>query len=162
MDRFFRKAELFLSSSFIPAQMVASFIKKMARLSLNAQPSAILVVLSTIFNLFKVHPSCIQMIHREHLDHLDTDVFDFYAIDPMKSNAIESSLWELIILQSHYTPVVSRTAKVFADSLAKPAFDPEVFLDQSYFTLMNASLGRKQQELPLAIDPPVPFSTNFM
>ena len=135
VERFFRKAELFLRSTYLPAYLVASFIKKSIRLCLNAPPAMILVVLGMIFNLFKVHPSCIQMIHRENLDTIQTDPFDMDCIDPMKSNAMESSLWELMLLENHYCPVVSRTAKAFSDSLAKPAFELEELLNQNYLTV---------------------------
>lgn len=135
MDRFFRKAELFLSSPYVPARVISSFVKKSARLTLNAPPVAIVTILSMFFNLFKVHSSCIKMIHKDSIDSIQSDPFDMSNLDPMKSEAIESSLWEIGLLQNHYSPIVVRMVKAFSESLAKPAFDTEEFLSQSYFSV---------------------------
>ncbi len=67
-SRFFRLAELFLSSPTLPAYLVASFIKRMARIAILAPPSGILMILPFIFNLFHQHPNCIQLIHRTNVD----------------------------------------------------------------------------------------------
>lgn len=44
--------------------MVASFIKRLARLSLSAPPAGIVTVIPFIYNLLKLHPGCMMMIHR--------------------------------------------------------------------------------------------------
>lgn len=62
--RFFRLTEVFLSSSHLPASLIASFIKRLARLSLSAPPAAIIMVIPFIYNLLKLHPSCMVLIHR--------------------------------------------------------------------------------------------------
>lgn len=62
-SRFFRLVELFLSSTHIPSYMVCAFIKRMMRLCLNAPPGAIIIVLPFVFNLMKLHPSAITLIH---------------------------------------------------------------------------------------------------
>jgi U3 small nucleolar RNA-associated protein 19 len=67
-SRFFRLADLFLSSAYIPSYLVASFIKKMARLCLFAPPTAVVMVLPFIFNLLRKHPSAIPLIHKEIQD----------------------------------------------------------------------------------------------
>lgn len=62
--RFFRLLDIFMSSSHLPATLVASFIKRLARLSLAASPAAIVTVVPFIYNLLKRHPSCMPLIHR--------------------------------------------------------------------------------------------------
>ncbi len=140
-SRFFRMVSLFLSSSYLPAYLVAAFIKRVARLAIEAPPSGIIMVIPFIYNLFRQHPACISLIHREKnsctegVFYFDLDVYLFDEVDPSKSNAIESSLWELEILQRHYVPAVSVMAKIFEDSLAKPSYDLEDFFDHSYKTV---------------------------
>lgn len=63
--RFFRLTDLFLSSTHLPAALVAAFIKRLARLSLTAPPAAIIMIIPFVYNLFKKHPGCMVMIQRE-------------------------------------------------------------------------------------------------
>ncbi|KAJ1915313.1 Maturation and nuclear export of 40S ribosomal subunits interacting protein [Tieghemiomyces parasiticus] len=63
--RFFRMASLFLSSTHLPAYLVAAFIKRMARLTLAAPPATAVFAIPWIYNLLKAHPSCMTLIHRE-------------------------------------------------------------------------------------------------
>ena len=64
-SRFFRLLDLFLSSSYIPSYLVAAFIKRLARLSLNATPGGLVIVIPLIYNLFKRHPASLVLIHRD-------------------------------------------------------------------------------------------------
>ncbi len=80
------------------------------------------------------------------------DPFDFEETNPNKTKASESSLWELQLLAHHYNPMVSGLVRIFEDSLAKPTFDMEDFLDQSYFTLIETELkSRSTQKLEPSI-----------
>lgn len=117
-SRFFRLLNTFLSSTHLPAALVASFIKRLARLTLSAPPSGIVIVVPWIYNLLKNHPTCTFMIHRkpEHAATLTADgmddPFNMEEADPMETDAIESSLWEIHTLQAHYHPNVAAIAKV--------------------------------------------------
>lgn len=80
--RFFRMTDLFLSStlvalvcsiwllltrkllSLLPLTLLASFVKRLARLSLNAPPSAIVMIIPFTYNILKKHPALMVMIHR--------------------------------------------------------------------------------------------------
>ncbi|KAB0405418.1 hypothetical protein E2I00_001497, partial [Balaenoptera physalus] len=62
--RFFHLADLFLSSSHLPAYLVAAFTKRLARLALTAPPEALLTVLPFICNLLRRHPACCVLVHR--------------------------------------------------------------------------------------------------
>lgn len=150
-SRFFRLLDTFLSSSHLPASLVASFIKRLSRLSLHASPAAIVTVVPWVYNLLKRHPACTFMIHRvldggtllrsgargeertggngeQSMD----DPFDNEEPDPVKTNAIESSLWEIQMLQAHYHPNVATLAKIISEQFTKEAYHLEDFLDHSY------------------------------
>ncbi|TEB04125.1 CBF-domain-containing protein, partial [Coprinellus micaceus] len=63
--RFFRMTELFLSSTHLPATLLASFIKRLSRLSLSAPPAAIVMIIPFTYNILKKHPALMVMIHRD-------------------------------------------------------------------------------------------------
>lgn len=52
---------------------MASFLKRLARLALSAPPAAIVTVVPFIYNLLKVHPACMPMIHRASADEDEDD-----------------------------------------------------------------------------------------
>jgi len=116
-SRFFRLVDLFFTSSHMPAYIVAAFIKKMARLALYAPPSGVVIVLPLIYSLMKRHPSCMIMIHRE--GNLKTDKFDMNEKDPLKSGAMESSLWELNALRKHYYGDLASLGDIFTSDSRK-------------------------------------------
>ncbi|KAL9586289.1 MAG: hypothetical protein Q9212_001007 [Teloschistes hypoglaucus] len=154
-SRFFRLLNIFLSSTHLPAAMVASFIKRLARLSLCAPPSGIVVVVPWIYNILKSHPRCTFMIHRkpenssykpgEGMD----DPFDMREPDPMETNAIDSSLWEIHTLQSHYHPNVATIAKIISEQFTKQAYNLEDFLDHSYSSMLTAELSKEIKKAPV-------------
>ncbi|KAL8860126.1 MAG: hypothetical protein Q9178_003390 [Gyalolechia marmorata] len=154
-SRFFRLLDTFLSSTHLPAALVASFIKRLARLSLSAPPSGIVVVVPWIYNLLKNHPTCTFMIHRrpEHSDFLEgegmDDPFDMAESDPMETGAIDSSLWEIHTLQSHYHPNVATIAKIISEQFTKQAYNLEDFLDHSYSSMLNAELSKEIKKPPV-------------
>lgn len=143
-SRFFRLLDTFLASTHLPAALVASFLKRLARLSLNAPPSAIAFVVPWIYNQLKRHPTCTFMVHREikdadmkkrMMDHGFEDPFVAEESDPMETKAIDSSLWELVHLQSHYHPNVATIAKIVSEQFTKQSYNMEDFLDHSYATV---------------------------
>jgi U3 small nucleolar RNA-associated protein 19 len=140
-SRFFRLLETFMSSTHLPAALVASFVKRLARLALHAPPAGIVVVVPWIYNMFKLHPQCTFMIHREPQtpeqksewdEHGFKDPFDMEATDPLETGAIDSSLWEIETLQSHYHPNVATLAKIISEQFTKQQYNLEDFLDHSY------------------------------
>jgi U3 small nucleolar RNA-associated protein 19 len=140
-SKFFRLLDTFLASSHLPAALVASFIKRLSRLALNAPPSAIVFVVPWIYNLLKKHPLCAFMIHREIRDRdlkalTEQEGFDDTFLpdeeDPMETGAIDSCLWEIVQLQSHYHPNVATVAKIISEQFTKQAYNLEDFLDHSY------------------------------
>ncbi|KAG9507613.1 hypothetical protein J7337_001166 [Fusarium musae] len=157
-SRFFRLLDTFLASTHLPAAMVASFIKRLARLALNAPPGAIVFVTPWIYNLLKRHPTCTFMIHREVQDpemkkqieeHGVDDPFLPEEADPMQTDAIESCLWELVQLQSHYHPNVATITKIISEQFTKQSYNIEDFLDHSYATLLEAEMTKDVKKAPV-------------
>jgi len=146
--RFFRLLEIFMGSSHLPSAMVAAFIKRLARLSLSAPPAAIVTIIPFVYNLLKLHPACLAMIHRPARDDDDDDAtraaandpFDPKETNPIKTHAMESSLWELATLRNHYLASISGLAKIFAEVMSKQSYSMEDFLDHSYGTVSSPLL----------------------
>ncbi|KAJ3484230.1 hypothetical protein NLG97_g7109 [Lecanicillium saksenae] len=156
--RFFRLLDTFLGSTHLPVALVASFLKRLARLSLNAPPSAVAFVIPWIYNMLKKHPLCTFMLHRENKDaeakkefqeHGMDDPFLAEESDPMKTKAIESSLWELVQMQSHYHPNVATIAKIVSEQFTKHSYNMEDFLDHSYASLLEAEMGKDVRKAPV-------------
>ncbi|KAM7050687.1 nucleolar complex protein 4 homolog isoform 1-T2 [Molossus nigricans] len=153
--RFFHLADLFLSSSHLPAYLVAAFAKRLSRLSLTAPPEALLMVLPFICNLLRRHPACRVLVHRPRGPELDADPYDPGEEDPAKSRALESSLWELQALQRHYHPEVSKAASVINQALTVPEVSLAPLLELTAFEIFERDLKKKGPEaVPLEFIPP--------
>ncbi|KAL1841201.1 hypothetical protein VTJ49DRAFT_7322 [Mycothermus thermophilus] len=157
-SRFFRLLDTFLGSSHLPAVLVASFIKRLARLALNAPPSAIVAIVPWFYNLFKKHPLTTFMMHRvprtqEERERLESEGMDDPFLpnepDPMETRAIDSCLWEIVQLQSHYHPNVATIAKIISEQFTKQAYNMEDFLDHSYGSLMEAEMNKEVKKPPV-------------
>lgn len=157
-SRFFRLLDVFVASSHLPAALVASFIKRLARLSLNAPPSAVVTIIPWMYNLFKKHPTTTFMMHRvprteEEKEKLANegmgDPFDPDEQDPMETQAIDSCIWEIVQLQSHYHPNVATIAKIVSEQFTKQIYNMEDFLDHSYASLLEAEMGKNIRKAPV-------------
>lgn len=170
-SRFFRLLDTFMSSTHLPAAMVASFIKRLARLSLQAPPGAIVWVVPWVYNMLKAHPACTFMLHRTyHPAHsiydkvnpkwqdegMPNDTFSMREPDPSHTRAIDSSLWELQTLESHYHPNVATLAKILSEQFTKREYQLEDFLDHSYATLVDAELGRVEMKKTPVVEWEIP------
>jgi U3 small nucleolar RNA-associated protein 19 len=140
-SRFFRLLDNFLASTHLPAALVASFLKRLSRLTLHSPPSGVVAVVPWIYNLLKRHPTCTFMIHRETRGAHAKDILEKEGLedpflmdedDPMETNAIESSLWEIVTLQSHFHPNVATLANIISEQFTKHSYNLEDFLDHSY------------------------------
>uniref|UniRef100_A0A9L0I8V1 Nucleolar complex associated 4 homolog n=1 Tax=Equus asinus TaxID=9793 RepID=A0A9L0I8V1_EQUAS len=152
--RFFHLADLFLSSSHLPAYLVAAFAKRLSRLALTAPPEALLMVLPFICNLLRRHPACRVLVHRPGSPELDADPYDPGEEDPAKSRALESSLWELQALQRHYHPEVSKAASVINQVLSVPEVSLAPLLELTAFEVFERDLKKKGPEsVPLEFIP---------
>ncbi|XP_021113380.1 nucleolar complex protein 4 homolog isoform X3 [Heterocephalus glaber] len=155
--RFFHLADVFLSSSHLPAYLVAAFAKRLSRLALMAPPEALLMVLPFICNLLRRHPACRVLVHRPRgpgESELDADPYDPEEEDPAKSRALESCLWELQTLQQHYHPEVSRAASVISQALSVPEVSIAPLLELTAYEIFERDLKKKPSELvPLEFVP---------
>ncbi|KAF8930859.1 CBF/Mak21 family-domain-containing protein [Dissophora ornata] len=152
--RFFSQVDIFLSSPLLPAQLVAAFIKRMARLGMSSPPASIVIIIPFIYNLLKRHPTCMQLIHGK-ADSEKNDQYNHQEEDPMKSRALQSSLWELQTLQNHFAPNVSTLAKIFNEQFTKPSYNLEDFLDHTYATMFQNEITKKRKvEAALAVAVP--------
>lgn len=140
-SQFFRQMEVFMSSTHLPAALVAAFVKKLSRLTLFAPPAGIVAVIPWLYNMIVMHRSCAFMLHREIRDsgllrkfeeNGMSDPFIDEEPDPLKSQALDSSLWEIQSLQSHYHPQVAALAKIISEQFTKRSYNLEDFLNHSY------------------------------
>ena len=120
--------------------------------------AGIVAVIPWIYNMLKKHPQCTFMIHRETRTEEDKqeietcgfdDPFDMDERDPMKTGAIDSSIWEIETLQSHYHPNVATLAKVVSEQFTKQSYNMEDFLDHSYATLIDTELRKGMKRAPV-------------
>uniref|UniRef100_H3CE75 Nucleolar complex associated 4 homolog n=1 Tax=Tetraodon nigroviridis TaxID=99883 RepID=H3CE75_TETNG len=145
--RFFHLADLFLSSSHLPAYLVAAFVKRFARLALTAPPAGLLVLLPFITNLIRRHPSCRVLLHQPDgagVCASPAPTCDPYVMeeeDPARCGALESSLWEMKTLQRHHHPDVSRAAALI-NTPPPQQEDPLSQMDTTTFQLMEQELKR--------------------
>lgn len=112
--RLFHLADIFLTSSYLPETLVAAFIKRLARLALIAPPHDIVTITYFIGNLIIRHPGLKRLIcdkNSSGTQEIAQDPFVMDEADPTKSQALQSSLWELQLLRNHMLPNVSQAAK---------------------------------------------------
>uniref|UniRef100_A0A8C1ZYR1 Nucleolar complex associated 4 homolog n=1 Tax=Cyprinus carpio TaxID=7962 RepID=A0A8C1ZYR1_CYPCA len=151
--RFFHLVNIFLSSTHLPAYLVAAFVKRFARLSLTAPPTSLLILLPFICNLIRRHPSCRVLIHRPSTAEEPCD--DPYVMeeeDPAQCHALESSLWEIKTLQKHYHPDVAKAAMKINEPLTEQEDDISELLELSTFELMERELKAERKTIPLEFD----------
>ncbi|CAM2725523.1 unnamed protein product [Rotaria socialis] len=110
--RFFYLLDIFLQSSHLPANLIASFAKRLARLGLLVPQHDQCLIITFIYNLIVRHPTIHVMLDKKQSQSTsaDKDVYSSDELDPNKTNAIESSLWEIESLTYHHHPDVSKCA----------------------------------------------------
>lgn len=146
--RFCRLLGIFMTSTHMPAYMVAAFVKRISRLSLNASPAVITWVIPFIYNLFKAHPAVRVLIHRQ-TEGLKNDPFNMNELDPSKCKAIESSIWEIHALSRHYWTGAVKQSRIFTERLTKPLFKLDDHLDgPTYNSLIQEELTHRWTKVP--------------
>lgn len=120
------------------------------------------MIIPFTYNILKRHPALMSMIHRTNEQDNEngaspssyslveqcyhslvacffhicfTDPFDPLEVNPIKTEAIQSSLWELYSHRNHYHSAVSTLAKIFEEAFTKPNYAMEDFLDHTYGTV---------------------------
>lgn len=149
--RFCRLLGLFMTSTHMPAYLVAAFVKRISRLSLDASPAVISWVIPFVYNMFKAHPAIRVLIHRKVDESGDQkrDPFSMADLDPSKCKAIESSLWEIHALNRHYWTDAVKQSRIFSERLTKPPFNLDEFLNgPTYNALIQEELTHKWSKVP--------------
>ncbi|KAK2537762.1 Noc4l [Columba livia] len=151
--RFFHLLDLFLSSSHLPAYLVAAFLKRLSRLALTAPPEALLMVLPFICNLLRRHPACRVLVHRpDGPQDMSEDPYVMEEEEPSESRALESCLWEIQTLQNHYHPEVARAAAVLSRPLSELEDDISGLLELSAYELFDKEVQKKAADVPLEFE----------
>lgn len=128
--RLFYFLNTFLSSTKVPAYIIAAYIKKLSRLALKSKPRTLLALLRLIGNLLLRHPLLVAL--RDRVDErardlelegqyctlrswLENDPFDAETRDLKKTNAMDSCIWELMPLRYHWHPRIRKAAAYLAE-----------------------------------------------
>ncbi|KZS98215.1 CBF-domain-containing protein [Sistotremastrum niveocremeum HHB9708] len=150
-SRFFRLAELFLSSTHLPSTLLASFLKRLSRLSLSAPPAALVAIIPFTYNIMKRHPALMCLVHRRPSINESTGLPENHYVDPFNpdetspllTNALDSCLWELVSMKNHYQASVAILARIFEEQFTKPQYALEDFLDHTYGTLFTTEIKKR-------------------
>jgi len=141
--RFFYLIDIFLRSSHLPANLVASFAKRLARLALLVPQHDQCLIITFISNLIVLHPTIRVMIDRTSTS-IQNESFLPNEIDPNKTNALDSSLWEIETLTQHHHPDVAACALTLI-SLKKTANEREIhsLLEIDYDEMFDNDVNRR-------------------
>ncbi|XP_063970978.1 nucleolar complex protein 4 homolog isoform X1 [Lytechinus pictus] len=152
--RFFHLADLFLSSTHLPSYVVAAFAKRLSRISLTAPPHALMMLIPFVCNLLMRHPNCKVLVHRPHGPReLSDDPYKMDEPNPAQCNALESSLWEIQTLKSHYDPGVSRCAANIEKPFPKMEWDLDEYLELTIPEMVAKETKKKMKTMPLEFEP---------
>ena len=147
----------FLNSSHLPQYIVSSFIKKLSRLCLFVPPHSIIFILSLIYHMLQKNQDLRTLIHRiEEFSSSSNDItlnigkdrleiwegkdpFNFEELDLKKTNASNSSLWEIETLKNHWNPQVIEFVKSFKQKImdSEPGFKVDDYIFLSYDSLFE-------------------------
>lgn len=152
--RLFYLADIFLSSSHLPEGLVAAFVKRLARLALIAPPQDIVIILWFIGNLIIRHPALKRLIFHPNGGEVSQDPFIMEERDPVKSNALDSSLWEVATLQSHILPSVATAAKFISNPFPSVEWDLASVLEINENDIFDKEIAKKSKEYALNLERP--------
>lgn len=63
---------------------------------------------------------------------VESDPYIFEEKDPLKSNALNSSLWELVSIKQHFLPKISKSVNFLSKKMPQVEWDMRELLDDSY------------------------------
>ncbi|XP_033627834.1 nucleolar complex protein 4 homolog isoform X1 [Asterias rubens] len=153
--RFFHLADLFLSSTYLPAYLVAACAKRLSRLALTAPPAGLMMVIPFVCNLLLRHRSCRVLIQRtDGPSEIADDPYIMDETDPAKSKALESSLWELETLKSHYHPGVATAASKIDKPFPKVEWEISEYLELSTSEMIDWVVKKKMKTAHMEFEPP--------
>jgi hypothetical protein len=159
--KFMKLLNASLRSVNLTAYVVASFIKRLARVSLSAPGPVALFCLAQITWLLRRHPQCIRLIHKPTAgSDRGSDTFKPEEEDDLEqTGALESSLWELEALRRHHFHAVATLASALDNESSTQSGVKEIplniddFINQSYATLIESELKSTKKHSALAFSP---------
>ncbi|XP_012231731.1 nucleolar complex protein 4 homolog B [Linepithema humile] len=159
--RLFYLSDLFLSSTHLPEALVAAFAKRLARLTLVAPPEDILIILLFVGNLLLRHPGLKRLIDHPQGGEVVSDAsigagdpFLMEERDPLLSNALLSSLWEIRALQWHILPSIASAARFIHEPLPSVEYDMASALERTGGHLFDRELKNKIKDIMLTFERP--------
>jgi U3 small nucleolar RNA-associated protein 19 len=144
--RFFHLSDIFLASTHLPQTLVASFVKRIARMSLQAPADCLPLCIRFIYNLIHRHPGLKFLLDAPERSDLTSDPFLATESNPNSTKAMESSLWEIQTLTSHILPEVSYAAKeLYENGIREEGTEKDIsaVLEKTYSDFMDAELKKK-------------------
>uniref|UniRef100_A0A0N5BWJ2 CBF domain-containing protein n=1 Tax=Strongyloides papillosus TaxID=174720 RepID=A0A0N5BWJ2_STREA len=138
--QFLDTLNLFLSSTHIPLYIVAAFAKKLSRVLLYAPICVVRPILTILQNLMIKYEGLRKMIHNTQCTNLECDPYleDCESLKDCK--ALDSCLWEIKTLQSHWLPLITKKAS-FIDKNIGNIETPYIFKTNE--DLLNILLNKK-------------------
>ncbi|XP_037041130.1 nucleolar complex protein 4 homolog A [Bradysia coprophila] len=152
--RLFYLADIFLSSIALPENLVAAFIKRLARLALVAPPQDIVIILYFIGNLIIRHPGLKRLICHASGGEVSKDPYIMDERVPNKSFALESSLWEIATLQSHALPSIAQAAKFITNPLPSIEWDLSSVLEVNENDIFDQEIVKRSKACALNFERP--------
>ncbi|MCJ1267753.1 hypothetical protein MMC22_007639 [Lobaria immixta] len=67
----------------------------------------------------------------------------------METKAVESSLWEIQMLQSHYHSNIAAIVKIISEQFTEQAYNLEDFLNHSYGSMLEVKLLKDIKKSPV-------------
>lgn len=155
----------FFHCRHLPEALVAAFAKRLARLTLVAPPEDILIILLFIGNLLLRHPGLKRLIDKPQNSEngITTesssgsgagDPFLMEERDPLQSNALLSSLWEIEALQWHVLPSVASAARFIREPLPSVEYDMASALERTGGHSFDRELNNKVRDIMMTFERP--------
>jgi len=141
----------------LPEALVAAFAKRLARLTLVAPPEDILIILLFVGNLLLRHPGLKRLIDHPQGGEVASGAGDPFLMeerDPLLSNALLSSLWEIRALQWHILPSIASAARFIREPLPSVEYDMASALERTGGHLFDRELKNKVREIMLTFERP--------
>ncbi|XP_037726852.1 nucleolar complex protein 4 homolog B [Drosophila subpulchrella] len=152
--RLFYLADIFLTSTHLPENLVAAFVKRLARLALQSPTEDAVIMIRFVCNLLLRHTGLQKLIRASHAADELSDPYNQTESDPVKSQAINSSLWEITLLQKHVVPEVANAARFINSSLPIMEFDLAPLLDRKECNIFDDELQSKAKQFAMNYERP--------
>ncbi|XP_065223098.1 nucleolar complex protein 4 homolog A [Planococcus citri] len=156
-SRLYVLTNIFLSSTHLPEALVASYMKRFARLCLCAPPQDIIILCAFIGNLLIRHSGLRKMIQHPEGGSVSSDPYLEDELDPMKTKAMESSLWELKTLEQHILPQVSNAVNFINKPLPSVEWDLTPLIEKTYKDVFEKECKKKIQKVSVTFERPDSF-----